>query len=100
MKEPCVYILTNKRNGTLYTGVTSNLIQRVYQHKEKLADGFTKKYNLNILVWYEVHEIMETAIIREKKIKEWQRKWKLELIEKQNPEWSDLYNEILGVANV
>jgi len=100
MKQPCVYILTNKRNGTLYTGVTSNLIKRVYQHKEKLADSFTKKYNLNILVWYEVHEVMETAITREKQIKEWRRKWKLELIEKQNHEWSDLYNEIIGVANV
>jgi putative endonuclease len=97
MKQPAVYILASKRNGTLYTGVTSNLIQRVWQHKEKLVEGFTKKYDLETLVWYELHETMETAIIREKQIKEWKRKWKIEMIEKNNPNWRDLYHEILGL---
>lgn len=93
--QPCVYILSNQRNGTLYTGVTSNLVQRVWQHKNDLVDGFTKKYQAHMLVWYEQHESMESAILREKQIKEWKRQWKLELIEKLNPYWNDLYNAIV-----
>ena len=89
-----VYILASKRNGTLYVGVTSNLKQRVYQHKEKLIDGFTKKYKVDILVYYELHDRNDTAITREKQIKKWNRQWKLNLIEKMNPEWKDLYYEL------
>ena len=91
MKQPCVYLLASQRNGTLYAGVTSDLVQRVWQHKEGLAEGFTKKYGVKLLVWYEQHETMESAIAREKAIKEWQRTWKIELIEKANPDWNDLY---------
>ena len=94
-KQPCVYIVTNKRNGTLYTGVTSNLLQRIYQHKEGLIEGFTKKYGCKILVWYELHETMESAIMREKQIKCGSRGKKMALIEKNNPEWKDLYAEIV-----
>jgi len=94
MKNFYVYILCNKRNGTLYTGVTSKIIKRIYEHKNKLVDGFTKKYNLHRLVWYELHETVESAITREKRIKKWERKWKLELIEKDNPRWNDLYDHI------
>ena len=95
VKQPCVYIVTNKRNGTLYTGVTSNLLQRIYQHKEGLIEGFTKKYGCKILVWYELHETMESAIMREKQIKGGSRGKKMALIEKNNPEWKDLYAEIV-----
>ena len=95
VKNFFVYILCNKRNGTLYTGVTSDLIKRVYEHKNNLADGFTKKYNVHNLVWYEIHEAAESAITREKQIKKWTRKWKLELIEKVNPEWNNLYDSLL-----
>ena len=94
MKNFYVYILCSKRNGTLYTGVTSNLITRVYEHKKNLADGFTKKYNVHLLIWYEVHQSAESAITREKQIKAWKRAWKLRLIEKSNPEWDDLYEDI------
>ena len=94
-KQPCVCLLASQRNGTLYVGVTSNLVNRVWEHKEKLADGFTKKYTINQLVWYEVHETMESAISREKAIKEWKRLWKLRLIEEANPEWTDLYDQIV-----
>jgi putative endonuclease len=94
MKNFYVYILSNKRNGTLYTGVTSDLIKRVYEHKNKLVNGFTKKYNIRSLVWYEIHETADTAINREKQIKKWNRKWKLELIERDNPEWNDLYENL------
>ena len=89
MKLPCVYILASKRNGTLYVGVTSNLIQRVWQHRNDQVEGFTKRYKVHTLVWYEQHETMESAIAREKAIKEWQRAWKLELIEAANPGWQD-----------
>lgn len=95
MKLPCVYILASQRNGTLYAGVTSNLVQRIWQHKNDQAEGFTKKYKVHTLVWYEAHETMESAIAREKSLKEWQRTWKLELIEADNPEWRDLYAEIM-----
>ncbi|MBZ0087912.1 MAG: GIY-YIG nuclease family protein [Thermomonas sp.] len=94
MKSPCVYLMASKRNGTLYTGVTSNLVQRVWQHKEGAVEGFTKKYGVKVLVWYEVHEIMESAITREKQIKAGSRKKKLMLIEATNPQWRDLYAEI------
>ena len=95
MKQPCVYILASKRNGTLYVGVTSNLVKRVWEHKTDAVDGFTKKYRVHDLVWYEVHETMESAIAREKAIKEWQRAWKLKLIEHVNPTWRDLYGDLI-----
>ena len=94
MKNFYVYILCSKRNGTLYTGVTSDLVKRVYEHKKNLVDGFTKKYNVHNLVWYEIHESAKSAITREKRIKKWKRKWKLKLIEQKNPEWTDLYESI------
>ena len=93
-KQPAVYILASKRNGTLYIGVTSNLIQRVWQHKNGQVEGFTKRYNVHQLVWYELHGTMESAIIRENRLKDWKRNWKLALIEKQNPDWLDLYERI------
>lgn len=91
-----VYILASKRNGTLYTGMTSDLIQRVYTHKNDFADGFTKRYGVHMLVYFEQWEDREGALKREKQIKEWKRKWKLELIEKNNPEWNDLYDQIIS----
>jgi len=94
-RTPCVYILASKANGTLYIGVTSQLPQRVYQHKNNLIEGFTKKYHVHRLVWYEVHENMEPAISREKELKKWCRKWKIELIEQNNREWIDLYHSIV-----
>ena len=93
--QPCVYILASKRNGTLYTGVTSNLVKRIWEHKTHAVDGFTRKYNVNTLVWYEVHETMESAIRREKAIKYWKRAWKLNTIEIKNPQWLDLYRDLL-----
>ena len=98
MKQPAVYILASERNGTLYIGVTSDLIQRVWQHKEGLAEGFTKTYGVKILVWYEQHETMESAIGKEKAMKKWLREWKLDTIEKTNPDWHDLWPEIIGEA--
>ena len=95
MKQPCVYILASRRNGTLYVGVTSDLIQRVWQHKTNLVDGFTKRYRVHTLVWYQVCGTIDVAIAREKAIKEWKRAWKIELIKKANPEWRDLYAELL-----
>lgn len=94
-KQFFVYILASKRNGTLYTGMTSNLAKRVWQHKQGMVDGFTKKYNVKMLVYYEIHGSVEGAIIREKQIKKWKRVWKLRLIEDKNPHWNDLYKEIL-----
>jgi len=93
--QPCVYILASQRNGTLYIGVTSNLVQRIWQHKNDQVDGFTKQHQVHILVWYEQHERIESAIVREKQIKEWKRQWKLDLIEKFNPYWNDLYKTIV-----
>ena len=93
-KQPCVYLLASKRNGTLYVGVTSDLVKRVWEHKNHVVDGFTKQYGVGLLVWYEMHETMESAIQREKAIKEWQRAWKLKLIEKFNPDWKDLYDTV------
>jgi len=95
-KRGYIYILTNVYNRVLYTGVTSNLIKRVYIHKNKLAPGFTKKYNVNKLVYYEVFEDILSAITREKQIKGWVRKKKIALIEKENPGWKDLYEEFTG----
>ena len=94
MKQPCVYMLASKRNGTLYVGVTSNLVQRVWQHKNALVEGFTKRYGVHTLVWYEIHETMESAITREKAIKRWKRDWKIELIQRDNPSWGDLYDDL------
>jgi len=93
--QPCVYILASKCRGTLYIGVTSDLCLRIWQHKEGSADGFTKKYSVTMLVWYEFLETMPQAIHREKCLKEWRRAWKLELIESSNPEWRDLYLELV-----
>ena len=87
--------MTNKRNGTLYIGVTSNLVARIWQHKNKMIEGFTKEYDIHILVYFEQHENIQLAIKREKQIKNWQRKWKLNLIEKTNPNWKDLYKDIV-----
>ncbi len=93
-KAFCVYMLASKRNGTLYVGVTSDLAKRIWQHRNDEADGFTKKYKVHTLVWFEQHGSAEAAITREKQIKEWKRKWKVELIEGGNPTWRDLYEEI------
>lgn len=96
MMAPAVYLLASQRNRTLYIGVTSNLIQRIWQHREGLAEGFTKKYRVKTLVWYELHTTMESAIAREKALKKWNRDWKLKLIEQTNPQWLDLWPEING----
>ena len=93
-KQPAVYILASKRNGTLYVGVTSDLVKRVWQHKNSLVEGFTKRYGIHQLVWYELHGTLESAIQREKRLKEWKRAWKLNLIENMNPEWKDLYHNV------
>jgi putative endonuclease len=94
-KQPGVYILASKRNGTLYVGVTSDLVKRVWEHKNNMVEGFTKQYNVHELVWYEPHESMESAIVREKRLKDWKRAWKLKLIESKNPEWLDLFDTIV-----
>ncbi|WP_315798110.1 MULTISPECIES: GIY-YIG nuclease family protein [unclassified Bradyrhizobium] len=94
MKQPCVYIMANRRNGALYVGVTSDLPKRAYQHREGLVPGFTKTYGCKLLVWYEVHETMVAAIEREKQIKAGSRKKKLALIEAINPQWNDLYDAL------
>jgi putative endonuclease len=95
-KCPFVYILASEKRGTLYLGVTSNLVKRIYEHKEGIVEGFTQEYGVKTLVYYEMHETMELAIAREKKLKKWKRDWKIALIEKLNPDWSDLYGEIIG----
>lgn len=95
-KQGYVYILANARNGTLYIGVTSNLIKRVYEHRSKAAPGFTSRYGVTRLVHYEIFGDMEHAIGREKALKKWRRAWKLRLIEERNPKWRDLYPEITG----
>jgi putative endonuclease len=94
-KQFYVYILASRRNGTLYTGVTSNLVKRVWQHRNGEIDGFTKKYDVKRLVYYETHQTAEPAIKREKQIKKWNRQWKLRLIEEDNPDWKDLYGLIV-----
>ena len=95
MKEYYVYIMASKRNGTLYVGVTSELIKRVYEHKKNLCDGFTKQYDVHRLVYFESTTDAYEAITREKRIKKWNRAWKIELIEKFNPEWNDLYENFI-----
>ena len=95
MKQPAVYIMTNKRNGTLYTGVTSDLLQRVYLHRESVVPGFTAKYGCKMLVWYERHDDMSRAIEREKRIKAGSRKRKIALIESLNPAWQDLFDSLV-----
>ncbi len=94
-KQPAVYILASSRNGTLYIGVTSDLVKRIWEHRNNMVEGFTKRYGVHRLVWYELHESMESAIQREKRLKEWKRIWKLELIESANPHWQDLYQTIV-----
>jgi putative endonuclease len=96
MKQACVYILANKRRGTLYIGVTSDLIARIWQHKNDLVEGFSEKYEVHLLVYYEMHETMLDVIAREKQLKKWNRDWKLELIEGFNVNWDDLYSQIAG----
>lgn len=95
MKKPAIYIIANKKHGTIYTGVTSDLVLRIYQHKNNLIEGFSKKYGCKILIYFEMFEVMETAIAREKQLKNWKREWKISLIEKDNRDWEDLYSQIL-----
>jgi putative endonuclease len=96
MKRPCVYILARKKNGTLYVGVTNDPVRRIWEHKSDTVQGFTKKYGVHRLVYAEFHETMPDAIRREKQIKEWRRAWKLELTERGNPDWLDLYSDLIG----
>ena len=93
-RRPCVYLLASGRNGTLYVGVTSSLPARIWQHRQHVVEGFAQRHRVNILVWFELHETMDSAISREKALKAWKRAWKIELIEKSNPYWRDLYAEI------
>jgi putative endonuclease len=95
MKQPCVYILANKPRGTLYIGVTSDLIARTWQHKNDLVDGFSEQYQVHLLVYYEMHATMLEAITREKQLKKWNREWKIKLIESINENWTDLYDQII-----
>lgn len=96
MNQPAVYILASQRNGTLYIGVTSDLTKRIWEHKNDVAEGFTQKYNVHQLVYFEQHQDMIAAITREKQLKKWNRAWKLALIEKNNPDWHDLWPDIVG----
>ena len=95
MKQPCVYLLASRYQGTLYVGVTSDLLQRTWQHRNDFVEGFTKRHGVHDLVWYELHGTMHEAIAREKAIKEWKRAWKIRLIEEGNREWKDLYPSIV-----
>ncbi len=95
-KSSYTYMLASRRYGTLYAGVTSDLIKRTWEHREGTADGFVKKYSVKHLVWYEMHEDIHSAITREKQIKKWNRSWKIRLIQEQNPQWRDLYAEVVG----
>ena len=94
--QPCVYILASGRNGTLYIGVTSNLPKRIWEHREGVVDGFSKQYGVSRLVHYELHDTMDAAITREKQLKKWNRAWKLRLIEAENPDWEDLFDQLNG----
>jgi len=94
-RQPAVYILASRQNGTLYIGVTSDLAGRVWTHKNEVIEGFTKKYRIHRLVYYEMHPDMPSAITREKQLKKWNRAWKLELIEEKNPDWNDLWDKIV-----
>lgn len=91
-----VYILASRRNGTLYIGMTDNLVARIWQHREGIVPGFTKQYRVKLLVWHEQHETRESALLRERQMKKWNRKWKLDLIESMNPIWHDLYEDIVS----
>lgn len=93
-RHPCVYILASNERGTLYVGVTSDLIKRVWEHKNDVVEGFTKRYRVHDLVWFEQHTTMESAVTREKAIKEWKRAWKIRLIEESNPQWRDFYPDL------
>jgi putative endonuclease len=95
LKQPAVYILASRRNGTLYVGVTSDLLKRAWTHKNDLVEGFSRKYRVHHLVYYELHGDMVSAITREKQIKKWNRAWKIEPIEEKNPDWKDLWNNII-----
>ena len=95
-KQPAVYILASQRNGTLYIGVTSDLVKRLWEHRNNVVEGFTQRYDVHRLVYFEQHEGMAAAITREKQLKKWNRAWKLRLIEEHNPEWLDLWPEIVG----
>ena len=95
MKSPCVYMLASKPYGTLYIGVTANLLNRVWQHKELQLEGFTNRYQVHRLVWYQFHGTMHEAIAKEKALKKWNREWKIRLIECRNPTWKDLYNQLV-----
>jgi putative endonuclease len=90
-----LYIIASKKNGTLYIGVTNDLVKRIYEHKQNAVNGFTKKYNVHTLVYYKVHRDIEETILKEKQMKKWNRKWKVRIIEEKNPEWKDLYDEII-----
>jgi len=90
-RQPCVYLLASRKNGTLYLGVTSDLVKRAWQHRSGAVDGFSNRYHVHALVWYELHPSMESAIRREKLVKGWRRAWKIRLIEEVNPQWEDLY---------
>jgi putative endonuclease len=94
MKTFYVYMMASKKNGTLYIGVTNDLVRRVWEHKHNIIQGFTQKYNIHKLVWFEATSDINAAIVREKRMKKWRRQWKIDLIEKENPEWVDLYDEI------
>ncbi len=94
-KQPAMYVLASRRNGTLYIGVTSDLVARIWQHRNDVVEGFTRRYGVHMLVHFEMHPEMTQAIAREKQLKKWKRAWKLELIEKHNPEWRDLWDEIV-----
>lgn len=94
MKQSYVYIIASKRGGTLYIGVTSDLKRRIYEHKNKLVEGFSKRYDISLLVYFEIYDDIRLAILREKRLKAWKRDWKIKLIEERNPEWNDLYNEL------
>jgi putative endonuclease len=94
-KQPAVYLLSSKRNDTLYVRVTSNLVKRVWEHRNNLVEGFTKRYGVHQLVWYELHASMDSAIKREKRLKDWKREWKVHLIESTNPNWEDLHPMIV-----
>jgi putative endonuclease len=100
MRDYYVYILASARNGTLYVGVTNDLARRVYEHRNDLVEGFTKRYQVHILVWFEAYGDIREAIVREKCIKRWNRRWKLRLIEEQNPDWKDLYETDFGVRTL
>lgn len=99
MRDYFVYLLASQRNGTLYVGVTNDLIRRIYEHREGLADGFSKLYEVKLLVWFESTPSVEAAIQREKQIKNWKREWKIALIEQSNPQWRDLYPQLLGAVD-